>query len=358
MAITTRSVTVALEAGCIVDFGARDPLGPVSVGIFMAYAFGCKNDSPLLPSMTKILSFCGGLPIALSVAGCAVALLVRTVASFERACNIYAVEFEERNTGLGDERTRISSSLRTGILLSLKYLDTEFSKWKANNSPHFEHSVSDLYASLSVLSNQLWVPISVLSRMWKLDEKFALDVAKLFCEMSLATLSYRNLEDGSEKPGITVHDLHLDFCRRRAKEQNSSFTWHAELLNGYLGGVPPADERRVADTLSSCSSDDIVACSPRTWWCASILEDRYIHDNLARHLACSGQYLELAALLMDIRWTHVRFKIGGITALKKDFQCLEESQLYMNCKRGKNGQSEEIVEGFKMILKAAIAFVG
>ncbi len=35
MAVSTRSVNVAFGAGSIVNFGARDPLGPVSVGIFM-----------------------------------------------------------------------------------------------------------------------------------------------------------------------------------------------------------------------------------------------------------------------------------------------------------------------------------
>ncbi len=35
MAVSTRSVNIAVEAGSIVNFGARDPLGPVSVAIFM-----------------------------------------------------------------------------------------------------------------------------------------------------------------------------------------------------------------------------------------------------------------------------------------------------------------------------------
>ncbi len=50
------------------------------------------------------------------------------------------------------------------------------------NSGH-ERTIRDQYTSLRVLTNQVWVPVSVLGRMWRLDEKLACDIAKLFCEM-------------------------------------------------------------------------------------------------------------------------------------------------------------------------------
>ncbi len=79
MAISTRSVNIAVGAGSIVNFGARDPLGPASVGIFMAHAMRCSrnNRDDVSPIISKILARCGGLPIALSISGCAVALLER-----------------------------------------------------------------------------------------------------------------------------------------------------------------------------------------------------------------------------------------------------------------------------------------
>ncbi len=79
MAVSTRSTNIAVGAGSIVDFAARDPLGPVSVAIFMAHAMRCSrnNSGDISPSISKILARCGGLPIALSICGCAVALLER-----------------------------------------------------------------------------------------------------------------------------------------------------------------------------------------------------------------------------------------------------------------------------------------
>ncbi len=106
MAVSTRSVKIAVGAGSIVDFGARAPLGPVSVAIFMAHAMRCSRNSrgDISRSISKILARCGGLPIALSISGCAVALLVRHSGSFERACDIYVTDLEDGRSCLGVER--------------------------------------------------------------------------------------------------------------------------------------------------------------------------------------------------------------------------------------------------------------
>ncbi len=94
--------------------------------------------------------------------------------------------------------------------------------------------IRDLYTSLCVLTNQVCVTVSVLGRMWKLDEKLACDIAKLFCEMSLATLSWKSGNDVVEKSGLNLHHLHLDFCKQEAELNNSHSLWNSALLNGHL----------------------------------------------------------------------------------------------------------------------------
>ncbi len=113
MAISTRSVEIAHGAGSIVDFGARDPLGLVSERIFMSHATGSSTSGvtqgrvgELRTSVSKILTVCGGLPIALAVTGCAVALLARTRGNFEAACDTYATALEEKSADPGDEEAR------------------------------------------------------------------------------------------------------------------------------------------------------------------------------------------------------------------------------------------------------------
>ncbi len=70
------------------------------------------------------------------------------------------------------------------------------------------------------------------------DEKLAYDIANLFCEMSLASLSSRKgAEDFTEKVGLTLHDLHLEFCKQEAESKNSHSLWNSRLLGGYLEGL-------------------------------------------------------------------------------------------------------------------------
>ncbi len=172
MVISTSSVAVAQCAGSVVKFGSRDPLGAASENIFMAHATGgadrqpfpCKSQK-LKESVSKILSICCGLPIALSIAGCAVAFLMNSHDDFERACDAYAIQLENKTTCLGGE-----DSLNSGILLSLEYLEVEFRKLKRKKCLHTEHTLRDLYVSLCVLDNQAWVTPAVLNRLWEMEK--------------------------------------------------------------------------------------------------------------------------------------------------------------------------------------------
>ncbi len=139
-----------------------------------AHAVGCSrsNRGDINPNISKILARCGGLPIALSISGCTVALLVRYFGSFERACDIYVTDLEAGRPCLSVERNPRGKSLSDGILLSLKYLQIEFLRWKASKAVDIEHTIRDLYTSLCVLTNQVWIPVSVLGRMWRLDESW------------------------------------------------------------------------------------------------------------------------------------------------------------------------------------------
>ncbi len=228
-------------------------------------------------------------------------------------------DFEDRGTNVGDERDRDGSSLNGSIRLSLKYLHIEFSNWKRRKAVDIGYSIRDLYTSLCVLTKQLWVPISVLCRMWKVDHRAALDIANMLCGMSLANLSFRKIgDDVAMKPGLTLHDLHLEFCKKQAKFKKLETSWHAALLNGYFES--PSDAPR----LCALSPSHLIELSPRPWWSEGTLDDGYISSQLARHLAMSNQGSELAALLLDTRWLNIRGKFGGVLGLRMDFEILDK----------------------------------
>ncbi len=172
----------------------------------------------------------------------------------------------------------------------------------------------------------------------------------LFCDMSLAKLELQSVPNESgEKPGIVVHDLLLDFCRRQAEAGKKLGYWHKELLNGFLKGSNGDDgEEPKADVAGA-----IVRVVPRRWWGKKdVPEDGYIHGNVARHLSLANRGAELGGLLLDARWTEVRCRIGGVLGLKSDFEVLDE------CLEGWEGSEEvkgligEVREQFGQIFKA------
>lgn len=92
--LTTRYRRSGSLIGSQVDFGARDPFGPISMSIFMLKATaGCRRDvSKAIQSVAAvegILKLCAGLPIALALTGSAIAAEVGLGHDFEFAgkCN-------------------------------------------------------------------------------------------------------------------------------------------------------------------------------------------------------------------------------------------------------------------------------
>ncbi len=132
------------------------------------------------------------------------------------------------------------ASLNASILLSLEFLQDEFVTRKLKT----DRSISDLYTSLCILEHQAWVPVSVLRRLWQLDEDEAMAVVHLFSDMSLATL--RRGSESSREVGIVLHDLQLDFCQHQTEKKNKTSLWHAQLLSGYIAASnePRAEESK------------------------------------------------------------------------------------------------------------------
>lgn len=87
--LSTRSLQVAANGGSHVNFGAREPCGPISVAIFMAHAAPKVHSGKIeLESARGILNLCAGFPIALSVARAAVLLRINSGAdlTFHAEC--------------------------------------------------------------------------------------------------------------------------------------------------------------------------------------------------------------------------------------------------------------------------------
>lgn len=155
IAISTRSVHVAAVGGSHVDFGARDPYGPISVAIFMTHAAPkLDHNDKHLEAARGILTLCFGLPISLSIAGAAVSVRMNSGLEFDQACRMY---FDQ----ISDEMALYPGTqfLENAIRLSLATLEAESEKDGYGVRESTPHSVSNLYGSLCVLENQQFAPV-------------------------------------------------------------------------------------------------------------------------------------------------------------------------------------------------------
>lgn len=220
--LTTRNRNIGSFIRSEVDFGARQPNGPISISIFMLNStLGDRTDvssqDQSFSDVQGILNLSAGLPIALAVCGSAVASHVKMGLQFKDACSTYLKDLKQKaNLGV--------KVLEGAIELSLEYLE------KINAPVSTQFSIYDMYMNLCVLEKQLWMPVPVLAVMWEVDDKSAECIAKLFSSMSLAKTSLHKNEDGETELGLKIHDWHLNFCCQKVHFEDWRRNWYLRLF--------------------------------------------------------------------------------------------------------------------------------
>lgn len=206
--------------------------------MFMAQAAPAKEPNEVhSETVHGILQLCPGLPISLSMAGIAVFLRISSGLGFKNACEMYFEHLSEEV-----EKHPGSSFLENQVPLSPAAIEAQLEK-NGNGT----HLVRDMYSSLCVLESQQLMPVPVRALMWNVSEANAGDTCPLFSTMSLAKYSARTLHNGREELGLCVHDLHLDYSRKNAKQDGPEKEWHRRLLNGHLSCNVFVDETDARD---------------------------------------------------------------------------------------------------------------
>lgn len=328
--LSTRSVQVAAN-GSHVDFGARDPCGPLSVEIFLANAAPEMHpNEDQLDAAKGILNLCSGLPFSLSVAGAAVSLRMKAGVGFEYACRMY---FERLCQEL--ELYPGCEFLENAIRLSLTALAEECDTNARGVHESTEYSLSELYISLCVLENQQCVPIAVLARMWQTSESIAEEICFQFSTMSLAKISPLML-DGREQCVLHIHDLHLEYCRRNASRSGDERVWHRRLLNGHMAATDVLNE--AVDYSDGSPGFRMLEYEARKWWQDDVPNKQYIRQHLSRHLLSAGLDLELGTTVLDLRWICAQGQVGGVLGLKNDLDILQATVENKNTSASSIGQ--------------------
>jgi WD40 repeat protein len=184
------------------------------------------------------------------------------------------------------------------------------SKHKPVNLASCNLSLEIMYAALCVLQNQEWAPVSMLKHLWGLNEVLlAEEVVGLLSKYGLVAERIRN-----GQRWVMLFDLALKYCSSQAALLGGVAYWHRRLLLGYR-----------QDSLSeNGSGEGIAEAGIGSWWSEKLVDDGYLHANLARHfVGCGdGGVAELTTLLLDFRWTARQLAVNGDLRLRRDFALL------------------------------------
>ena len=152
----------------------------------------------------------------------------------------------------------------------------------------------------------------MLSCLWDTDEADARITAEMIASASACDIEYRKV-NGRMMFGLRVHDLIHKYCViESSKFGGETQGWHETLVDGYW-------DRHVGNTGRRKKTRGKDGVKENGWWSDDVIDDSYIHLNLARHLNESGRAIELERLLLDYRWTMKQLEINRYLGLESDF---------------------------------------
>lgn len=272
-----------------------------------SYASVSSVDNEALHSFNFVLNTCGGLPVALAVAGRAVKGIARSSGQV-KAWAIYKRRLQSSSTGLINViKSNVDgySGLFTALCASLEgtgYLAEIGGICTAER-------MKESYQGLCVLRKQAWIPQSALSYLWGTMEETVEAMVELMGELSLLNIEYREI-NGRAVLGVTLHDLAHEYCLLQSKKWKEVSQWHSRLLDRYKARCSSLESGQHAD-------DDATR-----WWLLE--DDHYLHSNLAHHFAESKRWREFQELILNFRWTCRQLHLSGLPVIADEFQRLSE----------------------------------
>ncbi|CDF37505.1 WD40-repeat containing protein [Chondrus crispus] len=258
----------------------------------------------------RILRFCGGLPLALSVVGRAIARH-REIAKelcLKNVLDEYLECLEATSSILLDERadgTYLYENLSMAFEVSLCMMDRKKTRGDGQLM-----SYAEMYESLVVIRRQGWLPLSVLCLLWRRKGKAqALKVLHEFVEASLVERK-DGVSSGRKIAGVRLHDLQLDYVQQRCGNGGEK-RWHEKLVQEWQWNE---SENRQEAPPWVCGRG----------WKKDMVEDEYFRHNLCRHLKGAQLGEDLWDVLSDARWVAEKLTRAEGLNLQEDFKILTD----------------------------------
>lgn len=122
---------------------------------------------------------------------------------------------------------------------------------------------------------------------------------------------------GTGESSILLIDLLLDYCCESSRTHGTTEAWRRRLLNGHL-----SVDICIPNNMNEAFHMKVLEYTARRRWRDDIPNVLYVRRNICRHLHEAGLNLELAAVVLDVRWIGAQARTGGILALRSDFELL------------------------------------
>ncbi|CDF36555.1 NB-ARC protein [Chondrus crispus] len=258
----------------------------------------------------RILRFCGGLPLALSVVGRAIARH-REIAKelcLKNVLDEYLECLEDTSSILLDERadgTYLYENLSMAFEVSLCMMDRKKTRGDGQLM-----SYAEMYESLVVIRRQGWLPLSVLCLLWKQKRKSQTRrVLHDFVEASLVERK-DGVSSGRKIAGVRLHDLQLDYVQQRCGNGGEK-RWHEKLVQEWQWNE---SENRQEAPPWVCGRG----------WKKDMVEDEYFRHNLCRHLKGAQLGEDLWDVLSNARWVAEKLTRAEGLNLQEDFKILTD----------------------------------
>ena len=161
-----------------------------------------------------ILQVCGGLPLALAIAGSGIKSHFDNSDSAAFAVNKYWTSLRDCNVPSSNKTNDAHPGLEHVVSASLK----ECERWGRSCGRH--HEMNRMFESLCVLEKQTLITESALKSLWELGEREVGEVIGKFADCNIVHLEPFSQNATSDETvynyGVRLHDLVLMLCREMA----------------------------------------------------------------------------------------------------------------------------------------------
>ncbi|CDF36609.1 WD40-repeat containing protein [Chondrus crispus] len=322
------------QLGKRIAFEPRENVGKEAVEMLVHASEASREEvdnARCKEAVREILEMCGGLPLALNVAGTSVRYMrERWEGEVSEAWGAYLSRMKRRNTIRGESPKDGYLSLDGTLHTSLDILES--ADVGSSGETVGEFSFRKMHRSLCVMKKQDWIPLCLVGDLWEMEE-WTERCAKEMERVGLVELQYKK-----GCGGLRVHDLTHDFAVQEAKKKEGVEEWYKKMgdICSAGGGLLAMSEGRDGEGKSG--------------------REEYVFENIYRVLRQGGCVEELKRLFLSARWVKTVLQRGGVWQYEEAVKGLSRD---LKWKRGSGqevgrvGVDEDAVDGMVLMMRAA-----